>query len=147
MAIIFEIIEKLVHERTSSFSSSNETLYNYQSRFRKNHSTDSYLTFLHNKILKDFDKDLMNGMILIDLQKAFDMIDHDVLMKKLSAIGFSNHTIGCFKSCLSNRLFRVNLENFNSNPFNITCVPQRYILEPLLFLIYVNYMFHAVKSS
>ena len=48
-------------------------------------------------------------MMLIDLQKAFDTIDHDILLKKLSAIGFSNHTIGWFKSYLSNRLFRVNL--------------------------------------
>ena len=51
----------------------------------------------------------MTGMMLIDLQKAFDTIDHDILLKKLSAIGFSNHTIGWFKSYLSNRLFRVNL--------------------------------------
>ena len=53
----------------------------------------------------------MAGMIMIDLQKAFDTINHDVLLQKLSAIGFSNHTIGWFKSYLSNCLFRVNLEN------------------------------------
>ena len=49
----------------------------------------------------------MTGMILVDLQKAFDTIDHDILLKKLSAIGFSNHTIGWFKSYRSNQLFRV----------------------------------------
>ena len=59
-----------------------------------------------------FDKVLMTGMMLIELQKAFDMIDHDRLLKKLNAIGFSNHTIGWFKSYLSNQLFNwVNLEN------------------------------------
>ena len=73
--------------------------------------TDSYLTFLHDKILKGFDKCLMNGIILIDFQKAFDTIDFDILMKKLIAIGFSNHTNSYFKSYLSNQLFRVNLEN------------------------------------
>ena len=57
---------------------------------------------LHDKILKGFDKGLMTGMILVDLQKAFDTIDHDILLKKVSAIGFSNHTIGWFKSYLSN---------------------------------------------
>ena len=65
---------------------------------------------LHDKILKAFDEGLMTGMILVDLQKSFDTIDHDTLLKTLRAIGFSNHTIGWFKSYLSNRLFRVNLE-------------------------------------
>ena len=93
-----KIIKKLIHEQIRSFLFNNEILYNYQSGLRENHSTDSCLTFLHDKILKGFDKGLMTGMILIDLQKAFDTIDHDILLKKLSAIGFSNHTIGWFKS-------------------------------------------------
>ena len=52
----------------------------------------------------------MTGMILADLQKTFVTIDHDILLKNLRTIGFSNHTIGWFKLYLSNRLFRVNLE-------------------------------------
>ena len=90
----------------------------------------------------------MTGMILIDLQTAFDTIDHDILLKNLSAIGFSNHTIGLFKSYLSNRLFGVNLENCYSDPSNITYgAPQGSILGPLLFLIHVNNMLQAVKSN
>ena len=53
----------------------------------ESHSTASYLTFLHDKILKGFDKCLMNGVILIDFQKAIDTIHLDILMKKLIAIG------------------------------------------------------------
>ena len=105
LPLISKIVEKLIHEQTSSFLSNNELLYNYQSGIRKNHSTDSCLTFLYDKILKGFDKWLMTGMILVDLQKAFDTIDYDILLvdiHKLSAIGFSNHTIGWFKSYLSN---------------------------------------------
>ena len=49
-------------------------------------------------MLNGFDKGVLTGMILIDLQKAFDTIDHDILFKKLSAIGLSNHTIVWFKS-------------------------------------------------
>ena len=80
---------------------------------------------------------MMTGMILIDLQKAFDAIDHDVLLQKLYAIGFSKHTVNWFKSYLSNRSFLVNLENNFSLPVSVSCgVPQGSILGPLLFLIY-----------
>ena len=104
--------------------------------------------FFHDKSLKDFDKGLMTGMVLVDLHKAFDTIDHDILLKKLSSIGFSKHTICWFKSYLSNRLLRVNLENCYSDPSNIKCgVPQGSILGPLVFLIYVNDMPQAVKSN
>ena len=75
------------------FLSNNEILYNYQSGFRKKHSTDSCLTLLHDKNLKGFEKGFITGIILIDLQKAFDTIDNDILLKKLRAITFSNHTI------------------------------------------------------
>ena len=56
LPLISKITEKLIHEQTSSFLSNNEILYNYQSGFQKNHLTDSCLTFLHDKILKGFDK-------------------------------------------------------------------------------------------
>ena len=99
------------------------------------------LYFLNDKILKGFDDGLVTGMILIDLQKAFDTINHDMLLKKLSIIGFSDHTVKWFQSYLSNRKFMVNLENSFSKVSSISCgVPQGSILGPLLFLIYVNDM-------
>ena len=71
-------------------------------------------------------------MILVDLQKAFNAIDHNILLKGLSAIGFSSHTVGWLKSYLSNQLFKINLENCYSDPSNITFeVPQGSILGPL----------------
>ena len=57
------------------------------------------------KVLKGFGKGMVIGMILIDLQKAFATIDHDVLLQKLYAVGFSKHTVNLFKSYLSNRSF------------------------------------------
>ena len=97
---------------------------------------------------KVIDDGLVTGMILIDLQKAFDTINHDLLLKQLSIIGFSDHTVKWFQSYLSNRKFTVNLENFFSEVSNISCgVPQGSILGLLLFLIYVNDMPMAVKCN
>ena len=85
-------------------------------------------------------------MILIDLQKAFDTIDHDVLLQKLYVIGFSKRTLNWFKSYLSNRSFKVNLENNFSQPASVSSgIPQGSIMGPLLILIYVNDMSQAVK--
>ena len=89
---------------------------------------------------------MMTGMILIDLQKTFDIIDCDTLFQKLYAIGFSKHIVNWFKSYLSNRSFLVNLGNTFSQPAAVSCgVAQGSILEALLLLIYVNDMSQAVK--
>ena len=77
-------------------------------------------------------------MIFIDLQKAFDTIEHDILQQKLYAIGFSKHSVNWFRSDLINRTFLVNLGNVFSQP---ACgVPQESILGSLHFLTYINDM-------
>ena len=89
---------------------------------------------MKDKVLKGFGDGLVAGMILIDLQKAFDAINHNILLNKLSVIGFSDNTIKWFQSYLSNRNFTVDLENSFSEVSKKSCdVPQGSILGPLLF--------------
>ena len=114
LPLISKVIEKVIHDQTSTFLNSRNLLYNYQSGFRKNHSTDFCLSFLNDKILKGFDQGLITGMILIDLQKAFNTINHDILPQYLYV--FSKHSVNWFRSYLINKTFLVNLGNAFSQP-------------------------------
>ena len=123
-------------------------IYNYQSGCRVNHSTNLCLSFLTDKILKGFDECVLTGMILIDLQKAFDTIDHEILLQKLKAIRFSKGTLQWFRSILSERIFLVNIESKLSDVGKIYFgVAEGSILGPLLFLINVNDMPQAIKLA
>ena len=123
--------------QTEHFLETNNILYKHQSGFRPKHSTESCLTHLSDMILEGCDSGFHTGMILIDLQKAFDTINHDILLEKLGLMNFSEETICWFRSYLSNRIFLVNVESSFSNPADLKCgVPQGSILGPLLVLLY-----------
>ena len=85
-------------------------------------------------------------MILIDLQKHFDTIDHEIFLKKLNCLDFSETTIAWSRSYLENRYFVVNIDNPFSEKASLVCgVPQSSISDLLIFLIYANVMPQAVK--
>ena len=107
LPILLQVIEKVVHEQTTKFLYDNNMFYKYQSGLRNNHSTDLFLSFLNDKSLKGFDNGVYTGMILIDLQKAFDTINHKILLDKLLPIDFSKNTISWYEFYLAQRHFTV----------------------------------------
>ena len=138
------VIEKVVHNQTNEFLSDNKILCNYQSGFTANHLANLCLSFLTDKVLKGFDEGLLTGMILNDLQKAFDTI----LLKELASKGLSDKCIQWFRSYLCERIFFMEMENQLSNYRKVSCsILQGSILGPFLFLIYVSGMPQAVKSN
>ena len=78
LPLISKLFEKIIQNQTQKYLDENNILYRYQSGFRKSHSTDTCLLLLNDKILTGIDNGMLTGMILIDLQKAFDTIDHGI---------------------------------------------------------------------
>ena len=80
LPVVSKIIEKTIQIQTQEYLDKNGLLYKYQSGFRANFSTDSCLVQLTDFILRGMDKGFHTGMILVDLQKAFDTLDHTILL-------------------------------------------------------------------
>ena len=105
------MIERIVLDQPYKCFSENNILYNFQFGFRQNPSTILCLTHLLDKILKRFDEGFLTGMLYIDLQKAFDTTNRDVLLQKLKSMRLSEQSIQWFSSCLCDRIFLVETEN------------------------------------
>ena len=136
---IAKIFEKIIHDQLYSYLNDNNLLAPCQSGFRSLHSTTTALLEATDTWSLNIDNGLINGIIFIDLKKAFDTINHDILLSKLSGYGLDSRTIDWFRSYLTNRFQRCIVNGALSEPGLVSCgIPQGSNLGTLLFLAYIN---------
>jgi len=139
LSIFDKLLEKLMFSRLISYLEGNNILYNYQFGFRKNHSTSLALIDVVDNIYENLDASLTVVGIYLDLTKAFDTVNHDILLYKLQNYGIRGIAYQWFKSYLCSRQQYTVINNVSSCLTNVPCgVPQGSTLGPLLFLLYVN---------
>ena len=139
LSVFSKIFEKHMHERLYNFLELHDILFQMQFGFRNGHSTDHALISLSERIKSTLDSKRVGCGIFIDLQKAFDTVNHNILLQKLSHYGIRGTSLHWFESYLTGRQQYVSINNHSSSLGKVTCgVPQGSVLGPLLFLIYIN---------
>ena len=139
LSTIAKILEKTVYNQLISYINENNILSGNQFGFRKSHSTVTSLLNATSNCLLNIDKGLINGVLFLDLRKAFDTVDHIILIEKLKLYGITGGALNWFISYLEKRYQTCKINNVKSSRKLIKCgVPQGSNLGPLLFLLYVN---------
>jgi len=134
-----KIFEKIMYVRLENYLQTNSILHQSQYGFRKKMSTSMALLSLTEEISRSMDNKNFTIGVFIDLAKAFDTVNHKILLEKLKHYGLRGTTNDWFKSYLENRKQFVVINKTSSNCSTIACgVPQGSILGPLLFILYIN---------
>ena len=140
------VYEKFLLEKFKSFI--NSVLSEYMAAYRKKYSNNHVLIRLTGNWKKALDEKFLSGTVLMDLSKAFDCIPHNLLIAKLHAYGFSLKTVTFIYSYLKRRKQKVTVNNVLSDFLTLLSgVPQGYILDPILYNIFLNDLLSTLKLS
>lgn len=139
LSVFNKIFEKLLVNRLVKYLSKRKILYKFQYGFRQGSSTQTAILELVDDIIKEVDSKKSVGALFLDLKKAFDTLDHSILLKKLEMYGIRGLANDLIKSYLSNRKQFVAINDARSSNQTIGVgVPQGSNIGPLLFLLYIN---------